>query len=92
MPSSPWEEGEADPADHAPFAGEWSVCGEVRHVFTHFTLRLEVRRASSPAGWTPDAGGFHAVADLDRAGLPSLMRKVVVAGLAATCAEVPPVR
>jgi A/G-specific adenine glycosylase len=82
VPSSPWEVETADPSAHAPFPGDWAVCGEVHHVFTHFALRLEVRRADAPPGWTPEAGRFFAREDVGRVGLPSLMRKVVARGLA----------
>ena len=78
VPSTPWRAEVPDAP--APFAGAWDACGEVRHVFTHFALRLEVRRAPPPPGWAPAEGGFHALDDLDRLALPSLMRKVVRAG------------
>lgn len=55
-----------------PAAADWRSAGQVRHVFTHFGLTLHVMHATSegrPGGlWWP-------VADLHRAGLPTLFRK-----------------
>ncbi|ABI77975.1 A/G-specific adenine glycosylase [Hyphomonas neptunium ATCC 15444] len=52
LPSGVWKEGAAqEPAP--PSDADWQPAGEVRHVFTHFTLRLAVWRANvsnSPAG------------------------------------------
>lgn len=48
LPGTDWAEGgfPTDPMNHAPFKGDWqAVNGEVRHVFTHFDLRLAVYRA-----------------------------------------------
>ncbi len=51
VPTGGWDG--ASPA--APFAADWEDAGEVRHTFTHFHLRLEVRRAAVPGnrGWMP---------------------------------------
>ena len=47
LPTSEWIEGtRTDPAP--PFAADWTEIGEVRHVFTHFDLRLTVMRADLP--------------------------------------------
>ena len=44
LPTSDWIEGErGDPVP--PFKAGWEEIGEVRHVFTHFDLRLSVMRA-----------------------------------------------
>jgi A/G-specific adenine glycosylase len=56
--TAPWTAEEA--AAHAPAAGPWVRAGAVEHVFTHFSLTLEVRRAVAsepdPAFiWTPVA-------------------------------------
>ena len=58
LPSSEWREGGVDPDAGAPVCAGWTEAGEVRHVFTHFSLRLSVRRAvltgARPEGiWTP---------------------------------------
>lgn len=54
----------------------------VRHVFTHFTLELEIWAAAAPEGWSGEDDGWWApVATLENAGLPTVMRKAVEAGL-----------
>lgn len=49
--------------------------GEVRHVFTHFELRLAIVASAEPAG----TGWWHALDDLDSAGLPTLYRRAAEA-------------
>lgn len=56
-----------------PVEAEWRLRGQVHHVFTHFGLTLDVLHAS--ADTRPD-GLWWPVADLPRAGLPTLFRKV----------------
>ena len=78
-PSSGWDES----ADWSPpFKADWTDHGEVRHVFTHFEARLTVRSGDAPPGWEPDEGGWTRRDEIDKAGLPSLMQKVVRLGLA----------
>jgi A/G-specific adenine glycosylase len=53
VPSTDWAAPGAGTADPAPpLPGEWQRAGEVRHTFTHFHLRLEVRlqRLAGPGG------------------------------------------
>ena len=51
----------------APAAGRWSKIGEVRHVFTHFSLTLDVYTADA----APDGEGWWG----DAAALPTVFRK-----------------
>ncbi|MFN3313190.1 MAG: A/G-specific adenine glycosylase [Hyphomonas sp.] len=44
LPGSDWTEGAA-PEHYPPLAADWRKLGEVRHVFTHFSLRLTVWQA-----------------------------------------------
>jgi A/G-specific adenine glycosylase len=68
----------------APFAGNWALAGEVRHAFTHFTLRLEVWRADFAKRPAAPAGGrWTGIAELGEAGLPTLMRKACDVAMAA---------
>lgn len=60
------------PAD-PPAAAPWKAAGQVRHVFTHFGLTLDILHAS--ASEKPD-GLWWPVAELPAAGLPTLFRKV----------------
>ena len=64
----------------APFAADWSACGTVTHVFTHFELRLSVffcrtRRRSGDNGW------WEPVANLDAQALPTVMKKAITQAL-----------
>ena len=65
----------------------WAVPGIVAHTFTHFRLETLVYRAIVPADATltfwADPGRCQWVArrDLDRAALPSVMRKIIAHGL-----------
>ncbi len=68
---TPWTVREA--LADAPMLVEWRGAGQVRHVFTHFELILDVLAAHVPS---IDAEGFAHTADaLDDAALPSVMRK-----------------
>jgi A/G-specific adenine glycosylase len=82
LPGTPWREqpwGEAEAVALAPEPAAWRRAGAVRHVFTHFELRLDVFAASLPR---IEASGFlHPAAALHDQALPSVMRKVAaVAG------------
>ncbi len=64
----------------APAAGDWRATGEIAHVFTHFSLALQVWRADGDATaagliWTPLAQA--------RQALPSVFRKALTEGLGA---------
>jgi A/G-specific adenine glycosylase len=84
VPGSEW--GEALDADvlaaAQPFDADWRHAGQVRHVFTHFSLELDVYCAEAPPGWTPSDGVFIAASELSGAGLPSVMMKAARLGLA----------
>lgn len=75
VPSSEW--GEAGAASEPPFNAAWEDRGEIRHVFTHFELRLSVREAEAGPGWEPEQGIWADHAQLHDHALPSVMRKVV---------------
>jgi A/G-specific adenine glycosylase len=72
----------------APVPGDWrALPGVVTHTFTHFRLEALVCRAQVPAkvrltSWA-DAPRCQWVPrrDLDRAALPSVMRKIIAHGL-----------
>ncbi|XBQ16363.1 MAG: A/G-specific adenine glycosylase [Oceanicaulis sp.] len=84
LPGTDWTEGgpaEAAIERAAPFAARWREAGQVRHVFTHFTLHLDVLCAEAPSGWTPGDGALVPLADLKSAGLPSVMMKAARLGL-----------
>ncbi len=86
-PSSPWEEARLNGKlvhDYAPLTAKWrKLSGLVEHTFTHFHLELSVYCAEVALGAKPKRAakpelcGFVARRDLERAALPSLMRKVL---------------
>ena len=69
LPGSEWTE--ARPATRDPL-------GTVRHVFTHFSLDLQVERRVEPMG----EGWWQPLEELDSAGLPTLYRKAAELALA----------
>jgi A/G-specific adenine glycosylase len=80
LPTTDWAElpGKAAIEAASPAKARWLAAGAVEHVFTHFSLTLEVRRAEAEAAqaeviWTP-------LADAARS-LPSVFRKALKAGL-----------
>ena len=70
FPTTAWDGTDLPP----PCAADWRDAGEVRHVFTHFELRLRVLTAPLPP--TVDRGTPMSRQDFDPAVLPGLMRKV----------------
>ena len=75
LPGSDWAS--AMPVAEAPVAAAWREAGEIRHVFTHFELRLSVR-AACVARLPGDL-----IAAPTEAALPTVMRKARDAGLRA---------
>ncbi|MGL4404294.1 MAG: A/G-specific adenine glycosylase [Notoacmeibacter sp.] len=57
----------------APFAGKWQKIGQITHVFTHFTLVLEIYASLTT---TPQGEGWWS-SDLTKEALPSLMLKAI---------------
>lgn len=76
FPGTAWGERPEDPLASAPCARNWELCaGELRHIFTHFDLRLSVYRAEIPA---PTQDGIWApLADIKRYALPTVMTKAL---------------
>lgn len=93
VPSTPWTDevpSSKGVARAAPTrASWWEIPGRVVHTFTHFRLELSVYRAIVPVDaeltfWAEaDRCRWVHRRDLDMAGLPSVMRKVVSHALAA---------
>ncbi len=79
LPSSEWSETRQHAA--APVDAEWEVLGEVRHVFTHFSLKLDVWSAKTPNTELPE-GFWTSEDEID--GLPTVFAKAAaLAGLSA---------
>ncbi len=84
VPGTDWETALPAPSKvqcSAPYINiDWQKAMPIRHIFTHFDLRLEVLAARSTH--TDNAHRIE-VAALDQAALPSVMMKVIKSGLAA---------
>ncbi|MBU6208032.1 MAG: A/G-specific adenine glycosylase [Alphaproteobacteria bacterium] len=66
---------------------DWQNMGNVRHIFTHFSLDLAVQRAMLLARPAPEnfhAGLWWPVAKIETAGLPSLFAKAARCAMAAS--------
>ncbi|MEL7129379.1 MAG: NUDIX domain-containing protein, partial [Pseudomonadota bacterium] len=74
LPGSDWVDGDVPACSGAPVPAPWASRGEVRHVFTHFALTLQVWQGVSPEGKRPN-GIWVPLADVD--GLPSVFAKAV---------------
>lgn len=70
----------ATTADAAPFSGDWRRTGGIRHVFTHFSLELEVFMAKAvseaPSGYFWSLPG-----DIAGEALPTVMKKAIEAAI-----------
>jgi A/G-specific adenine glycosylase len=81
IPSTDWREDKPSQnaaANAAPLALDWSpLRGRVRHVFTHFSLELEIWSADVEESAAPEDTFWCRLDDLGNQALPSLMRKIV---------------
>jgi A/G-specific adenine glycosylase len=78
LPTSDWRTGPLDRAaalEAAPASLDWRFHQRpVRHVFTHFTLDLELAEASTSR---PPDGLWQAADNLDQLALPTLVKKLL---------------
>ncbi|MBI1363315.1 MAG: A/G-specific adenine glycosylase [Proteobacteria bacterium] len=73
VPTHGWEVAPLDPVIDPLLEADWQDCGTIKHVFTHFTLTLTVKRlklAEEHVDWV-------APRQLKTHPLPTLMRKVL---------------
>ena len=84
LPDDRWRAG-VDGDAAPPFAANWRVLDtKVQHVFTHFTLSLNIAVTAGPdAAEMPMPGEYWPVNLLDKAGLPTLFSKAAKAVLTA---------
>ena len=79
FPGTEWGEKTKAPLSFAPIKAKWQKSKlSVRHVFTHFELRLDVYHASIDK--KPD-GHWVSMSDIDNHALPTVMKKVLKAAL-----------
>ena len=85
-PSTPWRSEACTAAAArrlAPVKATWTNAGRVVHGFTHFIIEFDVWTAEA-AGLVPDEGRWHRQADLGRAALPTMTKRVLQRALGAT--------
>ncbi len=63
------------PQGAPPIEADWQPAGEVRHTFTHFHLRLDLRVAEVPTSAVPRRGTFLTPVEFKPSDLPTVMRK-----------------
>ena len=75
----------SDGARAPPLAGPWQAGGAVSHVFTHFSLELQLQLYSGDdwASLNHDEGEWWPLGRLDEAGLPALFAKAARLAIAA---------
>lgn len=82
VPTTSWTariDGETTP-DSAPFAGNWHKTGQISHVFTHFSLELEVFRTETDVA-APSGAFWSLPADIAGEALPTVMKKAIEAAI-----------
>ncbi|NNE56934.1 MAG: A/G-specific adenine glycosylase [Hellea sp.] len=77
LPTTTWNEAMTDrPFEYAPTDKNWEKCsGQIKHIFTHFELRLDVYRAASKAQ-TLD-GIWAKTKNLSNYPIPTLTKKAI---------------
>ena len=78
VPTTGWsarQDGETS-ATAAPFPAQWRHTGRIAHVFTHFTLELDIYRAAF-AGSMPEGHFWSLPDELAGEALPSVMKKAI---------------
>ena len=82
VPTTGWTariDGETTP-DAAPFAENWRKTGKITHVFTHFSLELDVFRTETDT--SAPAGAFWSLPeDIAGEALPTVMKKAIEAAI-----------
>ena len=88
LPDDAWN-ARSDGSGDAPLTGLWREGGSVRHVFTHFSLDLQVRLYSGGDWDSLDAraGEWWPVDRIEEAGLPTLFAKAARLALAGAGGE-----
>lgn len=83
VPTSRWTASQdgALGMEAAPFDDNWRMVGTIKHVFTHFELRLDVYRADLAIKTNVEEGWWSAEADLMQEALPTVMKKAITIAL-----------
>ena len=83
VPGSEWTEGALPPdaATAAPLHADWSDAGEALHTFTHFHLKIAVKRAEFDRNAIPNRGKWLPRDEAMSEALPTVMKKVLKTAL-----------
>lgn len=81
LPDDGWA-ARADGSGAGPLAGPWESAGKVGHVFTHFSLELNLSVYLGEVAQGPGEGEWWPLDRLDEAGLPTLFAKAARLALA----------
>ncbi|MFI0845694.1 A/G-specific adenine glycosylase [Mesorhizobium sp. IMUNJ 23232] len=83
VPTTGWSEGRGGNGgdSHPPLAADWRRAGAITHVFTHFALDLEVRRAEFGRITAPPGHRWVAAAEIAGEALPTVMKKAIEAAI-----------
>lgn len=81
LPDDGWS-AQADGSGDPLLEGDWRHLGSVRHIFTHATLTLDVMHYSGMVEEPTGQGQWWPLAELDKAGLPTLYAKAARLALA----------
>jgi len=76
-------------AEAAPFAADWRFSGQIVHVFTHFSLTLDVFRAEVDGRARMPEAWWSTPADLPFEALPTVMKKAIEAALPGATRKIP---
>ena len=79
VPTSGWTaraDGDSS-LNSAPFPADWRRAGSISHVFTHFSLELDVYRAEVDGITTPAGHRWSPVSAVNDEALPTVMKKVI---------------
>jgi A/G-specific adenine glycosylase len=81
LPDDGWS-ARVDGTGDAPIPGQWRAGGVVRHGFTHFDLELGLAIYAGEAFDALEEGEWWPVAEIERAGIPTLFAKAAMLAVA----------
>ena len=83
VPTTGWSEGRGGNGGDSrpPLEADWRRAGAITHIFTHFALDLEVRRAEVGKVAAPPGHRWVAAANIAGEALPTVMKKAIEAAI-----------
>lgn len=62
---------------HAPFSANWQFKGQITHIFTHFSLKLDIYYTNSTHEMNRENGWWCDIHNLAEEALPTVMKKAI---------------